>query len=450
MPSLTVIVTAGNDTQGLKYTLEGLVEQTVEDFTVLIVDNGCDENARSMIDSYCKEYVGFEKITIPASSVPAARNAGAAAANSDYLWFIDNCDYISPESVESVLTAASETKADIICPRYYESGNNEPLYNHWADLLATVPSVDKFDRALLNTMDADGRVFSRRFFDQGLTYTDTPLLYNMQFLADCLYKYNATVTGVAGAIYDKKNGVFFDDYLPGTEPCQETLDYYSSVFEKTLAVIAELIKKETGAAEGDEFTIQEFLTVYFGALVSYFYRRFWYLNNDEIIALKDKFEAISSHLTEDRKNKFNEANADIRFPGMYMSREDAAKLPFFSLLLDFSAVDNVPDFIRVLYINEFPFFEIFIKESQSNCIPQRFASCENIHIVPDKGFFSVSRSKAKGIPINVKDPTPLDPRILSQLSLSKAPRTALQYMFSAKRKKFAAKTYLKNKGMQLQ
>lgn len=447
MPSLTAIVTASNDTQGLKYTLEGLVEQTVEEFCVLIIDNNCNNEAKEIIDSYCSEYVGFDKISIPESSVPAARNAGAAASASDYFWFIDNCDYISPESVESVFTAINETKADIVCPRYYESGCSEPHYNHWTDLLATVPAVNKFDRALLNTLDADGRVFSRKFFDLGHKFIDSPVLYNMQFLTDCLFKYGATVTGIAGAIYDKRNGVFFDDYAPGTEPCKETLEYYCKVFEDTLEVIVGLVKKETGAAEGDEYTIQEFLTVYFSNLVEYFYRRYWYLTDEVISLLKDKFEEISQHLTADRKNKFNTENADIRFPGMYMCREDASKMPFFSLLLDFSAVDNVSEFLRVLYINRFPFFEVYLKESQSGCIPARFTDCENIHIIPDKSFFAQARSQAKGVAINVKDPTPLDEKVLSQLSLSKAPKAVIQYMFSAKRKKYAAKTYLKNKGM---
>ena len=40
MAEITAIVTAYKDSEGLKYTLEGLVEQSTEDFEVIIVDNG--------------------------------------------------------------------------------------------------------------------------------------------------------------------------------------------------------------------------------------------------------------------------------------------------------------------------------------------------------------------------------------------------------------------------
>jgi len=449
MPTLTVIVTADNDTTGLKYTLEGLVEQSTEDFNVLIIDNCCDKPAKEMIAQYCNEYVGFESIETDRISIPEARNLGTEHAKADYLYFIDCCDYISPDSVENILRAAEETKADIICPRYYFSGTNEPAYDSWTDMLAVVPEIDKFDRALLNTLDYDGRVFSRKFFDRGLRYPDTPVLYNTQFIANCLFQYKAKVTGVAGAIYDKKNGLFFDGYAENAEPGKVSFDIYVEVYENIVKEIREIIKSETGSADGDEYTIQEFFTIYFRDLVNYFYRRFWYLTNDEITLLRDKFESISSFLTDERKQKFNEANKDLRFPGMYMSREDAAKMPFFSLILDFNKTENVNNFIRVLYINNFPFFEIFIRESLRDCIPERFSDAENLHICPDNAFFAEARKNAKGIPINVKDTSPLDSRILSEMSLSKAPRTMLQYMFSAKRKKYAAKTYLKNKGLQL-
>lgn len=449
MSTLTIAVIADNDTEGLKYTLEGLVEQSVEDFKVLIVNNGCEEPAVKMIEEYCKEYVGFDSINTDRVSIPEARNIALEKLNADYYLFMDCCDYISPETVENVFAALEKNKADIIFPRYYFSGTGEPAYDTWADMLAVVPDIDKFDRALLNTLDFDGRIFSRKFFDRGLRFPDTPVLYNTQFISNCFFEHKAKAMGVAGAIYDRKNGVFFDDFAPGTEPGSETLEIYSSVYEGILSRVAEIIRHETGSLDGDEYTIQEILSVYFGMLISYFYRRFWYLSNDEITMLKDKFEDISKNMTKERQKKINEANADLHFPGMYMSREDAAKMPFFSLLLDFNSPTDVHDFIRTLYLSDFPFFEIFIRKSLEECIPERLRESPNIHVCEDKEFFATARADALGVPVNVKDSSPLDPRILSQLALSKAPRGMLQYIFSAKRKKYAAKTYLKSKGMQI-
>ena len=55
MATLTVIVTAFNSAEKLKYTLEGLVNQSTEEFDVVIVDNGSDEAAKSVIKEYCDD-----------------------------------------------------------------------------------------------------------------------------------------------------------------------------------------------------------------------------------------------------------------------------------------------------------------------------------------------------------------------------------------------------------
>ena len=49
MATLTVIVTAFNNAEELKYTFEGLVEQSSEEFDVVIVDTGCNEDAKKVI-----------------------------------------------------------------------------------------------------------------------------------------------------------------------------------------------------------------------------------------------------------------------------------------------------------------------------------------------------------------------------------------------------------------
>ena len=46
-----------------------------------------------------------------------------------------------------------------------------------------------------------------------------------------------------------------------------------------------------------------------------------------------------------------------------------------------------------------------------------------------------------------RDPAPLDPKILSELSTVRAPKTVYQYLFASKRKKTSAKTFLKKKGL---
>ncbi len=453
MPTLTVIITAFNDADSLKYTFEGLVEQSTEDFDVIIADTGCNMEAKAVIRDYCEEFVGFEAFEIPHCLVPEARNEAVKRAKGELVYFIDGGDYIAPDTIESILNAAEETKADIITPRYYISGENEPYYDQWMDMLATVPDIDRFDRALLNTLDNEGRVYRKKFFDlYSLSFPATPVLYNAAFLIKCVFGCDAKMTGVAGAIYARRRGIYNDGFPEGGEPSEKNLEILIGVYEQAYSFIKNIIEEETGTVDGDEYTIQEILTVYFEELTNRFYRYFWYLTDDALTVLRNKYEGISALLTKERREKINKTFADLRFPQMYITRKDAAGLPLFSIFADLTDNSQLDEFIESLYIQKFPFFELFIKKSaaESPSFPEKWRSVENIIVLPDEGFYSKARAEASGITINVKDPTPLDPRILSELSLTKAPKSFIQYIFTSKRKQYSAKTYLKRKGLAMQ
>ena len=338
MAKITVIVSAYDDTEGLKYTLEGLCEQTDENFDVFIVQSGENESNLKLIKEYCDEYVGFAfRVERPGLLIPESRNIGVSSTDNELLLFMLEGDYLSPESIEKFMEAYNETKADILCPRLYISGENEPYYLDWADMLATVPHIGKFDEALLYTLDVNGRVFKKKFFDlYSLRFPEKPAFYNAAFLSECVLKCDAALTGVAGAIYDDKSGVFLNGFREGAEPGEENLRFAFELFDGMTETVKTFIEEETGSFEGDEYTFQEFLFVYFSVLTDRFYRYFWYLSDGDIAALKDKYEQISALMTEDRRAKLPKAFADIRFPAMYMSRSDAAALPMVSLFTDFT------------------------------------------------------------------------------------------------------------------
>lgn len=450
MNLITAAVTARNDAEELIYTLESLVAQSTEDFDVIIVCAGTPAEINEAAKKYADEYVGFSVVEADGGSIPFCRNLAAENAKTEYMMFIDEGDYLAPESIEKIIAAAEENKPDIITTRYYVSGEGEPYYEHWNDLLATVPDADRFDRALMNSLETEGRVFKKKFFDlyeEG--YPDIPVFYNASFLAKCLYDYGASVAGCAGAVYDRRNGIYRCGFPENGMPTTENLKILEKLAVKLLDSVAEITKETTGAFDGDEYAYQEMLFVLFGLVTDRFYRYFWYLDNDELGEIKAFLESLSDKMTEDRKKKISEEFADLRFPAMYMTIEDAVKLPMFSLIADFTPDRETQYLMKTLYVSRFPFFELFMKESTRIFIPEEFLKMPNIYFFPDKTFFTEARARAKGIQISVKNQVPLDPRTLSELSVSKAPRGLFQYLFGLTRKKHAAKTYLKQKGLNM-
>ena len=451
MARISVIVTAYKNTEGLRYTLEGLCEQTNEEFDVLIVQ--CGEHAENLkcIKEYCDEYVGFSYIASPEGLlIPAARNLCASSTENELLLFMLEGDYISPDSIDAFMKSYEQTKADILCPRLYISGENEPYYLDWADMLATVPHIGKLDEALLYTLDVEGRVFKKKFFDlYSMRFPEQPTFYNAAFLSECVFKCDASLTGVAGAVYDCRSGVFLNGFQKDAQPDEANLRLCFALYDGLVDVVKTYIEEETGSFSGDEYTFQEILYVYFTVLTDRFYRYFWFLTDADLEALRQKYEELSALMTPSRREKLKTTFADLRFPAMYTTRADAAGLPMVSLLVDFAACKELGGLLRSLYLGRLPFFEVFVRESGRQYVPEDILSMENLRLLPDEGFFAAARREAKGVPINVKTPEPLDPKLLSELSRTKAPLSFYQYIFASKRKKYSAKTYLKKKGMDM-
>jgi glycosyltransferase involved in cell wall biosynthesis len=447
---LTVAVTANNDRNDLKYTLDSLVAQTSEDFDVIIVLNGENEETKALATEFADEYDGFTVLPHEKAIIPVCRNFAAANAKTEYLMFMDEGDYLSPESVEKLLEVMNKSKPDIITTRYYISGEGEPVYEHWNDLLSTVPNIDRFDRALLQSFMTEGRVYKKKFFDlYPVGFPENPAFYTAEFTAKCVFDYGASVSGCAGAIYDRRKGIYRCGFDEQGEPNEQNLNTLINFISKCLDAVKAITKETTGAFDGDEYAYQEMLFIGFTLITDCFYRYFWYITDDMLVTIRKNLELLSNAMTEKRKSSVSEEFADIRFPAMYMSHADAARMPYFSLIADFKDDENTTLFMRSLYISRFPFFEIFLKESAREFVPENLRTAENMHFCPDNTFFADARTGAAGVQISVKDNSPLDTRTLSELATAKIPRGLMQYMFGVKRKKYATKTYLKSKGFNI-
>lgn len=119
-----------------------------------------------------------------------------------------------------------------------------------------MPDADRFDRALLNSLDTDGRVFKKKFFDLYGEGFRLPVFYNASFTAKCVFDYGASVSGCAGATYDRRHGIYADGFADGAQPTPENLRFLINLTDRLLESAASIIKETTGAFDGDEYAYQ--------------------------------------------------------------------------------------------------------------------------------------------------------------------------------------------------
>lgn len=128
-PFVSVVIPAYNAAKTLKTTVKSVFEQTIQDFEIIIVDDGSKDNtlkvAREIADSDSRVKV----ITQPNGGAPEARNTGIKTAQGEYVALLDADDLWMPHKLERQLEFLSQHKDvnAVISGAYYVNNNLEVL-----------------------------------------------------------------------------------------------------------------------------------------------------------------------------------------------------------------------------------------------------------------------------------------------------------------------------------
>lgn len=109
--SLTVCICTHDRPRYVRDCLDGLRRQSVPPgrFGVLVVDSATPEPARADLAAIVRSHAGARLVRVEEPGVSAARNAGALAAGTDYIAYIDD-DAIPAENwVASIFDALTQT-----------------------------------------------------------------------------------------------------------------------------------------------------------------------------------------------------------------------------------------------------------------------------------------------------------------------------------------------------
>lgn len=101
---LSIIIPAYNVENYIAKTIESLVNQTIKQFEVIVIDDGSNDNTYNVIDamlrsSCIKKYKIIRKEN---GGVSSARNVGIEEASGRYVMFLDGDDYVSEKLVECI------------------------------------------------------------------------------------------------------------------------------------------------------------------------------------------------------------------------------------------------------------------------------------------------------------------------------------------------------------
>lgn len=194
---VSVIVPVWNVEEYIEKCLESLVNQTLKDIEIILVNDGSPDNSQKIIDKYVKNYPKKVKSYIKENGGQgSARNYGLKVAKGEYIAFIDSDDYIDLDMLEKMYNKGNFNNSDIvICGNKVVDINYKLIRNELAikydnelDLLIGKMGVCNkiYKKEILKKLE-----FRTKMWYEDIDYTAKLILDNnkFSFVDECLYNY---------------------------------------------------------------------------------------------------------------------------------------------------------------------------------------------------------------------------------------------------------------------
>ena len=111
-PKVSVIVPIYNVEKYLDECMESLLNQTLKDIEIIMVDDESPDRCPQMCDEYARKDSRVKVIHKKNGGLGFARNSGLEVATGEYVIFIDSDDFVSHDMLEKLYTTAKAYQAD--------------------------------------------------------------------------------------------------------------------------------------------------------------------------------------------------------------------------------------------------------------------------------------------------------------------------------------------------
>lgn len=126
MVKVSVVVPVYNMEQKLERCLNSLVNQTLKDIELIIINDGSKDNSSNIIKRYKKKYKNIIFVDRENKGISYTRNQGIELAKGEYIAFVDSDDYVELDMFEEMYSSALKNNSDIVICNYntfYENSN---------------------------------------------------------------------------------------------------------------------------------------------------------------------------------------------------------------------------------------------------------------------------------------------------------------------------------------
>lgn len=243
MAQISVIVPVYRAEAFLARCVDSVLAQTFQDLELILMDDGSPDSSGQICDAYAGKDSRVHVIHQKNAGVCAARNNALdwvyANSHSQWIFFIDNDDWMHPETLERLHRAAASSDVKIAICGYAQTSGEDPIIQP-ADLEPVIwQAGDFYKQHFVNATVCWGKLYHRSIFegkrypagkfleDEFLTYRLLWASGRLAVLPAPLYAYFYNATGITKSKWVPKR-------LDAWEAYEQQLQFFSERGEKEL------------------------------------------------------------------------------------------------------------------------------------------------------------------------------------------------------------------------
>ena len=197
-PKISVIVPVYNTEKYLSKCLDSILNQTLKEIEIIVVNDGSKDNSQEIIEEYKEKDSRIISKIKSNGGLSDARNCGIEKVNGEYLAFIDSDDYIDPVMLQTMLDLAEKHESEIVMCDLVKVDENG---NEFRDLQQSPQLPEKIilkdDFTIFGEMScfACNKIFKKSLFEKhqfkkGIHFEDIELIPKLVLDSSVISKIN--------------------------------------------------------------------------------------------------------------------------------------------------------------------------------------------------------------------------------------------------------------------
>lgn len=129
-PKVSIIVPVYNVEKYLPKCLDSLINQTLTDIEIVVVDDGSPDNCPMICDDYAQKDNRVKVVHKKNGGLSSARNEGLKYISGDFFMFVDSDDWLDLQTCEDSYNEIVSEKADCLMFSYTKEFGTHNIVNH--------------------------------------------------------------------------------------------------------------------------------------------------------------------------------------------------------------------------------------------------------------------------------------------------------------------------------